>query len=73
MKTSNNFHRYDIQNASMAENATRYYRALMYRAERNLEAAKERGDTRAVENIKRKIEIYKYTIKLISETDLMFN
>lgn len=74
MERSNNFTSHRVPyGSSMAEDAIRYYRALLSRAFGNLKNAEDRGDDRAVANIERKIAIYEYTIRLIQETDLVFN
>lgn len=75
MERSNNFtsRRVPYGSSSKAEEAIRYYKAVLARAFSNLKNAEDRGDVRAVANIERKIEIYEYTIKLIQETELMFN
>ena len=40
-----------------------FFTAHLLRAQRNLIGARERGDTRAEQNLLRKIEIYKLVIK----------
>lgn len=48
-----------------AEVCIRFYNGLLNRAEINLKDAQKRGDTRAEENIKRKISIYRYTVDVL--------
>lgn len=40
-----------------------FFTAQLLRAQHNLIGARERGDTRAEQNLRRKIEIYKLVIK----------
>lgn len=40
-----------------------FFNAQLLRAQHNLIGARERGDTRAEQNLRRKIEIYKLVIK----------
>ena len=44
-----------------------FFTAQLLRAQRNLIGARERGDTRAEQNLLRKIEIYKLVIKWARE------
>lgn len=45
--------------------AIQYYNTQLSRAEINLANAEARGDVRAVNNIQRKIRIYKFTIDFL--------
>lgn len=49
------------------EDLTRFYKAQLRRTKRNLTAARQRGDLRAVTNINRKILIYKETINRVNK------
>lgn len=45
----------------------RHFQVLERRAQINLENAIKRGDTKAIANINRKIEIYQFTIGLLEK------
>jgi hypothetical protein len=48
-----------------AKDAIKYYKTQLNRCRINLFAARQRNDTKAVENIERKIRIYEYTIEVL--------
>lgn len=48
----------------------RFYRAHLSRAKRNLVAAEDRKDHKAVKNLKTKIKIYQDTINLVVDAQL---
>lgn len=50
-----------------AKDCEAFFTAQLLRAQRNLIGARERGDTRAEQNLLRKIEIYKLVIKWARE------
>lgn len=50
-----------------AKDCEAFFTAQLLRAQRNLIGARERGDTRAEQNLLRKIEIYKLVIKWAKE------
>lgn len=45
--------------------AIKFYKTQLNRCRINLFAAKQRNDTKAVENLERKIAIYGYTIEVL--------
>ena len=49
------------------EDLTRFYKTQIRRTKRNLTAARQRGDLRAVTNINHKILIYKETINRVNK------
>ena len=51
----------------MREEALRFIEGQLRRAKINLEMAEGRKDTKAVTNIQRKIRLYLYIIKVLSE------
>lgn len=51
----------------MREEALRFIEGQLRRAKINLEVAEGRKDTKAVTNIQRKIHLYLYIIKVLSE------
>lgn len=55
-------------NVELNQDAIRFYQGLLKRATVNLKNARDRNDTRAVSNIKRKIGIYNYTLGKLYET-----
>lgn len=55
-----------IEGNITCEEAIQYYRKQLQRAEINLSNANSRGDVRAVNNLNRKILIYRFTIEYLS-------
>lgn len=53
----------------MREDALKFLSGLLHRANINLEVAESRKDVRAITNIQRKIRIYTYLIKVVSDTE----
>ena len=49
------------------KDAIRFYKTQLKRCQINLFAAKQRNDTKAAENIERKIGIYEYTIEVLKQ------
>jgi len=47
--------------------AIKFFRVQLSRAKINLKGAHDRGDERAVNNIQRKIDIYRYTIEQLQK------
>lgn len=45
--------------------AIKFYKTQLNRCRINLFAAKQRNDTKAVENIERKIRIFEYTLEIL--------
>lgn len=54
-------------NITTCQEAIKYYNLQLSRAEINLANAESRGDVRAVNNIQRKIRIYKFTIDFLGK------
>ena len=50
---------------SMLSEAIRHYNTLCHRAEINLKDAHKRNDEKAIQNINRKLNIYKYTLSVL--------
>lgn len=48
-----------------SKEAIKFYKTQLKRCKINLNGAKQRNDNKAVENIERKIRIYKYTIEVL--------
>lgn len=47
--------------------AIKFYKTQLNRCRINLFAARQRSDTKAVENIERKMRIYEYTIEVLRQ------
>ncbi len=47
--------------------AIKFYKTQLNRCRINLFAARQRNDTKAVENIERKIGIYEYTVEVLKK------
>ncbi len=50
-----------------AKEAIRFFKIQLGRCKINLQGATDRRDQRAVENIQRKMDVYKYTIQCLQE------
>lgn len=53
------------QGNSQNKNAIKFYKTQLNRCRINLFAAKQRNDTKAAENIERKMQIYEYTVEVL--------
>ena len=60
---------YEGERTQMSDpkDAIRFYKTQLKRCQINLFAAKQRNDTKAAENIERKIGIYEYTIEVLKQ------